>query len=266
MKINKFNDSKDLVEIYQQVGMRFAFISAPKDGYKQCHPLVLCRDFLQDAARCTIPNSGVSECKIYGFEYGNIINPPVDLNKMRMIATYADKKIDLTDSSIKMLYALRLLHHYEEIMGLKVKTRLKQIDHKDFKNPIWVFTGDKAWVRSASLISLYTFLIRLGDKKLNFKNNTSLEKEFKQLIASKTDKNDHIKDNDTRYLKAIYPKLHVLLKNYKKVLFNNHKFDPMFMNKITTVNNFHDNSGILALAKGQTCDIETNQRYKKLKV
>ena len=263
MQIIKYEDSTDLSEIYQSVGIQFALLSAPKNGYKQCHPLVKCRDFLQDAVRCVIPNNGISECKIYGFKYGNTINPLVDLNKMRMLVTYLDKDLNMTDSSIKMLYALKLIHHYEKVMDLKVKTRQKQIKHKDFKNPIWIFTGNKIWIESPVLISLYTFLIRLGDKKIEFTNHTGLENIYKQLVEDNIDDIGRIKDNDIRYLKTIGPKLGLFIKNYKEILFKG-KFDRMFLDTTTSINSFHDNSGILSMAKYMVCNKETNDKYKEL--
>ena len=263
MQIIKYEDATNLAELYQQVGIQFAFISAPKDGFKQCHPLVKCRDFLQDAVRCVIPDSGVSACEIYGFKYGNAINPPVDLNKMRMLVTYKDKNLNVTDSSIKMLYALKLIHHYEEIMGIKVKTRQKQIKHKDFTNLIWTFTGSSIWVRSAVLISLYTFLIRLGDKKIEFTDNDSLDTSYKQLIEDEKNKSDEIRDNDVKYLQTIGSKLHSFTKNYKDILFDK-KFDRMFLNPAYTTHNFHNNSGILSLAEGKVCDKDANEKYTKL--
>ena len=261
MQITKFEDDKNLAELYQQVGIKFAFISAPKDGYKQCHPLVKCRDFLQDAVRCSIPGNDISTCEIYGFKYGNTINPPVDLNKMRMLITYTDTNLNVTDSSIKMLYALKLIHHYEELMGIKVKTRQKQITHKGFKNPIWIFTGSSMWVKSAVLISLYTFLIRLGDKKIEFNNTTNLDNAYEQLIQKYTI-DGLIKDNDVRYLETVSPKLNTFIKNYKEILFDD-KFDRMFLNPAYTTHLFHNASGILSLAKGATCDQKTNEIYKK---
>jgi len=261
MPIIKYKDATNLTEIYQQTGLYFAFISAPKNKNLQCHPLVKCRDFLQDAVRCTIPNSGVSGCKIYGFKYEHKVDPPVDLSKIRLIVTYKNLKLNITDCSIKMMYALKLIHHYEDLMGIKVKTVQKQLNHKDFPNPIWTFTGNSIWVRSPVLVSLYTFLIRLGDKKLEFKDNKELHSKYEQLIKNNIDKDNKIKDNDIQYLQSIYPKLDMFIKNYKKILFTDNKFDTLFLNKSISIYSFHDHSGILSLAKKTICDVSVKEKY-----
>ncbi len=264
MLITKYKATANLIEEYQQTGIGFAFISAPKDGYMQCHSLVKCRDFLQDAVRCKVPNSGISECKIYGFNYINKVNPPIDLNKMRLMVTYKNIKgnsLDIDTMSIEMLYALKLIHHYEEIMGIKVKTRQKQFNHKDFTNPIWTFTGSSVWVRSPVLISLYTLLIRLGYKKVNFNNNNNLEKAYKQLI--KNNKNTDNYDKDVGYLETISSKLNIITSNYKRLLFANNKFDELFFNS-TNTQTFHHHSGIVSLVNGTICNAAVKKRYDEL--
>jgi len=267
MLITKYKDSTNLIEEYQQTGIYFAFISAPKDGYKQCHQLVKCRDFLHDAVRCSIPNNEISKCKIYNFEYINKVNPSIDLNKMRLMVTYKDTKdnfLNINNMSIEMLYALKLIHHYEKMMGIKIKTRQKQFNHKDFINPIWTFTGNSIWVRSPVLISLYTFLIRLGNKKINFNNDDELQKAYKQLIKNDENKDDYIVDKDIHYLKTIYSKLNIFLKNYKNLLFINNKFDTLFLDSKIDIQSFHNNSGILSLINGTIWNKSVKKNIKNL--
>jgi len=263
MKVKKFKSDAKLSEEYQQVGVYFSFISAPKDGFKQCHPMVKCRDFLQDAVRCSIPKSGVTKCLIYGFTYDRDINPPIDLLKTRLLVTYKTKQNDIIDCSIKMMYSLKLINHYEKIMGIKLKTRLKQINHADFKSPIWLFTGSNIWTKSPILISLYTFLIRLGDKKIEFKNNDDLEEQYLKLLDFNKNKMPGNKDKDLSYLDGIYKTLYSFAKNCKKSLFKNNRFDELYLNSGIDTYKFHHNSGIVSLNKGTLFDKKINDEIKQ---
>jgi len=261
MKVKQFESDAKLSEEYQQVGIYFSFISAPKDGFKQCHPLVKCRDFLQDAVRCSIPKSGVTKCLIYGFKFDPEINPPIDLLKTRLLVTYKDKQDDIINCSIKMMYGLKLINHYEEIMKLKVKTRLKQINHADFKSPIWLFTGSNIWIKSPILISLYTLLIRMGDKKIEFTDNNNLEEQYLKLLDDNKKSNN--KDKDLSYLNDIYKTLYSFTKNYKRLLFKNNRFDKLYLNSDIDTYQFHHNSGIVSLGKGTLCDKKINDEIKQ---
>jgi len=261
MKVKKFETDAKLSEEYQQVGVYFSFISAPKDGFKQCHPLVKCRDFLQDAIRCSILTNEVTKCSIYGFIYNRDINPPIDLLKTRLLVTYKDEQSDIINCSIKMMYGLKLINHYEEIMEIKVKTRLKQINHVDFKSPIWLFTGSNIWIKSPILISLYTLLIRLGDKKIEFTNNDNLEEQYLKLLDANRKSNN--KDKDLSYLDYIYKTLYSFTKNYKKSLFKNNRFDKLYLNSNINTHTFHHNSGIVSLCKGTLYDKKMNAEIKQ---
>jgi len=74
-----FPTSGNLSEEYQKLGFEFAFMSA---NYEQCHTFVKCRDFLQDAVLWQLEGKKKS---IYNFIYDPAKQPPIDLEKMRML-------------------------------------------------------------------------------------------------------------------------------------------------------------------------------------
>ena len=92
-KVEWWKANGGLAEIYQSTHLQFAFLSAPKDGSKQCCAWSKCRDFLHDALRTKI--TGVKS-SIYGFVYDVKTHPPIDLRRTRMLVKKSGvKKISL---------------------------------------------------------------------------------------------------------------------------------------------------------------------------
>lgn len=242
-----------LAEIYQKTGMQFAFVSSPKEGTKQCHKLVKCRDFLHDAVASYISGK---ERSIYSFHYTKD-DPPIDMAKMRMLVTIAgnNKK---EDKEVKdwMKSGLNVLNHFEEVAGLQ-RSKLYKVDDDKRKN-MWLFIGSSVWMKTPYLISLYTFLIRLGSKKIEFKTEEELLVALKNIADNDQ---DYPRDNDTQYLKTMWNKIHIILRNRKK-LFGT-KIDDIYTSNVTT-NSLHNQSGILSLCKGITTSDALNKAVKKL--
>lgn len=234
-------------EIYQQTGMKFAFLSAPKDGNKQCHKFVLCRDFLNDAVKYTITKKEVA---VYGFKY-NKDNPPVDLTKMRMLVTKTSEDKELP---AKMLTSLKLLHIFETRMGL-VKSSLFKVKGDQ---PVWLFVGSGTWVKSPFLVSLYTFLIRLGDK-LAFLEDVTSENVMEKLKVIK----EKCEDNDAGYLNSFLDKIDMILAGYKSLLLGTSRFDKIYSAELPIVS-FHNGSGIKSLCDASTPSKELNDKVKEL--
>lgn len=258
-KLEWFPKPKSLNEIYQQTGMVFAFVSAPKDGLKVCHEWVKCRDFLHDAVRTQITGK---ECGIFGFKFDTKLNPPIDLRKTRMVVS----KHNLSDATLpqfrqKMVSALAILNHFEKQAGVSL-SKMEEIDATGSgKKAVFLFTSPRLWITSPFLVSMYTFLIRLGDKELKFKNARELKKRLKEL-------NDRVKagklnDNDAQYLGASWNRLHDIIKK-RNTLFPKEKGWHDIYFKDIGISGFHNNCGILSLAKAQTACNEMNKRMKEV--
>lgn len=225
-------DQKNLAEEYQNVRMQFAFLSSPKDGNKQCHSWAFCRDFLHDAVRTQ--TIGVNS-SIYGFAFEKGKNPPVDLIRTRMLVRQdkLDKK-DIPGFEKKLKAALKLLHHYETMAGVSL-SKFQKVDDK--KLNVWAFSSPGMWMKAPQLVSMYSLLLRLGDKELKFKDNEALRKALKKQSEAKGN------DKDSRYLKNCWDKLDLVIKNKAKLF----PKDNYKLYKDIDISLFHNRSGIYTL-------------------
>ena len=262
VKVGWFSKSSKLNEIYQSTGMVFAFVSSPLNGLCQCHEWVKCRDFLPDAARSQITNK---ECTIYGFTFNPAKNPIVDLNKMRMLVTKTPlEAANIPKFKQQIESGLKLLNHFESIAGV-IKSKVAKVDltGQDIYKSMFLFTGSVMWMRSPFLISMYSFLIRLGDKELQFTNNDELRVELKKL--SENHLSGKINDNDASYLHNSWDKLDLIIKNRSKLFpIKNRVHD--FYWKDYTILQFHNYTGLNSLTKAITPDETLNNMIKTLGV
>jgi hypothetical protein len=258
LKVEWYKGTSNLSEIYQSTKIKFAFLSTPKEGNKQCHPFVLCRDFLHDAVRCMIQKN---KCQIYGFcyEYGK--NPPIDTKYMRMLVTRQELEETFSE---KMKQSLKIINHYESIAGWK-KSKLIRVDDKTKPNT-WLFLGPKEWLKSPFLVSMYTFLIRLGDKHgaiSNFKTTEELIKCFSTIGKSQ----EAYGDNDVVYIRECFNKMHHIVKEANSLFLKDGsvKEDPIYSDTKVSLNSFHNNCGIYNLCRGQAPVKDLNEKIKLLK-
>lgn len=252
-----------LSEIYQQTGFHFAFVTAPKNGNKQACKMVKCRDFLHDAVRAA--HQGNS-CSIFGFAYNAKSDPPIDLRRMRMLVQKPDlAKGSEKEFEEKMKAGLKMLNHYERMAKVSL-SKLFKVKAKDkngkTKRETYLFVGPVFWMKSPFLTSMYTFLIRLGDKMPKFKTHKELLEEFDRIAAEfkKAGKGD----NDLNYLAACKEVMDLVVKNAKSLLFQGGKADPLLDSKVG-INSYHDRGGIVSLCKGIAFDNGINTRIGRLK-
>lgn len=260
VEVKWFAKPKNLCEIYQQTGMLFAFVSSPSNNLLQCHEWVKCRDFLADAVRTQITQKA---CAIYGFKFNVTENPPVDLNKMRMLVTKADlKKEDIPKFRQKMKNGLKLINHYETMAGVG-KTKLREVDttNQSKYKAIFLFIGSIMWLKSPFLVSMYSFLIRLGDKKLSFTTSPELKTAFKKLADLA--KSGDTSDNDANYLIHGWDKLDLIIKNRLKLFPTKNKVHDVYWSSYS-ISTFHNSMGIVSLTKGLTPDKGLNNRIHAL--
>ena len=244
-------DAKSLAEIYQQTNMQFAFVTDPKHGNKQCHTWALCRDFLHDAVRTA--KTGIKS-SIYSFDFDVEKNPPLDLAKMRMLVR--KKGLKKTEKAVfdkKMKAGLKLLNHYEKMDGVAL-SKLVKVD--DSKEDAWVFTGPSVWMKAPQLVSMYTMLIRLGDKEIGFKDNKDLMEKFKGLAEQ--NKNGKLPDNDANYLRACWNKFDLVMTNSAKLF----PVDIYEQQKSTAIGTFHDRSGIWNFCSFNSPMKELNDNFR----
>lgn len=258
-KVLWFKQPRDLNEIYQQTGMMFAFAHPCEEGLTQCHEWVKCRDFLPDAVRSQITGK---KCTIYGFTFDPENNPNLYLDKIKMLVARGGlKKEGITKFKKKIKSSLKLLNHFEDIAGAP-KTKVTRVDHSGQSKykAVFLFSGPPMWLSSPFLVSIFTFLIRLGDKELEFTDNDSLEKEFKNLVDKQIA--GELNDNDACYLKNSWNKLKLIMENRLELFPNENDVHDVYW-KGYALNEFHNMSGLNSLTMYNTLDSKLNTAMKK---
>lgn len=167
-----------LCEIYQNIEMRFALAEIKGENVKQLHPFVRCRDFLGDTLWAT---HFKKYYKIYGFEFDGS-NKTVQLDTTCMLIEFEDEE--------KLNNIVRVLHHFELNAKWK-RSKLSKLDIKNNDKQVWLVIGSACWMRSPTLVSLYSMLWRLAGIGIN--EGESVEDFLLRCETSDT--------NDGRYLK-----------------------------------------------------------------
>jgi hypothetical protein len=240
IKVTFWEKKTYLCEIGQTVGMDYAFLSA---DHKQCHEWVKCRDFLNDALRGQLNKKAES---IYGFSFSAKENPPMCLDKMYLLVKYKDATNTSENTKAVLNSALDIIHCIEKHGGIKPLSKLHKVSDLDHA---YIFEGASDWVESTFMISLYTLLIRLGAKKIGFKDKEELDSKLEKLCT-----NGSSGDNDITYLKTVRAFIHKIVEKRKELQYESKK---IFADKY--LDTFHNYSGIVALCK------EANNRKKKRK-
>jgi hypothetical protein len=212
---------KGLSEMNQTVPFKFAFVTKQ---HKMCHQWVYCRDFLQDAIRVMLTEK---PCEIYGFKYDPVKDRKLDMTTTRMAVSNITKE--------QAFSALKILHLFEFDAEIY---RLSELDLTEEPNTV-VFTSASDWMDSPFTISLYTFLIRLGYRDLNFNNKEEFKAECDRII---NDRQNNC-DNDAEYMRSankilwkVLPKRSYL--SWKEVDYSGYD-----------IHYFHNTSGVVSLAK-----------------
>lgn len=241
-------------EEYQPTGFHFSLVSSPKEGRKQCHTWIKCRDFLQDATRNALTGRKDS---IYGFSYDPEKDPEIDFRRTRIVVKKQPHPRDDKgrENFLQMMKsALDIVNHFESYAKWKPKTKLYKVKN-DKEQFSFLFLGPGDWVSSSVGISMYTFLIRLGYFMITFKNRKELEQKFKEMATNTSTK-------DLQYLAIVHRYLYKIIDNYdllkykqgdKKILFGEHN-----------IHDFHSRSGIVSVCQCNTPNSEINKKFKEI--
>lgn len=152
-KIAWFNESASLQQALS-AGLEYAFVSKEN---KQCCPWVLCKDFLQDAVYNQLYRT---KRKIWGFCFNPRIHEPIDVEKTRILLANSQDP----DFRNKIPQCLDFIHQIENRLRIS-KTRVRECSKPALKyrqGGVWYFEGNKRWLSSPVMLSLYTLLLRVG--------------------------------------------------------------------------------------------------------
>ena len=253
-KVIWYKDAGNLIESYQSVALKFSFANEINGRIVQCHEWVKCRDFLHDAVRTMLTGKKSS---IFGFSYDMDVNPPLNMNNIQMLVSQ-QKLTSWVKLRTDLTKALRLINHFEAMAGTEYTTIQKvQADKNLLYNHIYLLTGPKMWLTAPHLISMFTFLIRLGTKNIDkFRNDKDLDNIFYKLSKL------NIHDNDITYLKTVRAHLKRLVMERESICkYNKNGFSEMYFSNIP-IQGFHDHSGIVGTCKGTTNNIHINNYVK----
>lgn len=220
-----FSD-KSMAQIYSQ-GVEFAFFNENKE---QCHPFAFCKDFLQDAVWAML-NKKKSSIYSFSYEYG--VNPPLDMEKTRL--GVRNKGDD--DFKKKCKKARLFLRELEAELQFEPSTLVCYGNYKEGKNPVFVFHGDRRWMFSPPMISLYSLAIRVG---MTYEKGP-WRKHFESA-------KEYIGRNDDGYTNRAKAALDKLIGKkpeevFAKTIEDNYPSDcPIYV--------MHDQSGIIKFAEG----------------
>lgn len=219
-----------ILQIYNK-GLEFALVS---DNFEQCHPFVWCKDFLHDVIFATIHQK---KFDIYRFFYDSERNPKACLKEIRLLVTNSkDSKLPA-----KIEACIEFLNQIEEAFGIpnsKVRKCLKA--PQQYKYGVYLFQGNKRWLNAPPMISLYSFLIRIG---LCHQVGTSYSTTI-NLVKSGIIK--PYQPKDSKWLYEIEPSIHKIMKYSDKKIF----YRDITKNypKHLLIDRVHNNLGIMSFA------------------
>lgn len=145
--------SNSIAQIYSS-GLEYCFIS---EDMKQCHAMVYCKDFLQDAVQAFLHGKSAS---IYGFNYNPKDKPLLFTKKTRV--ALANK----SDNNLKE----RIPHLIDFLNQFNKRLHLKPTKVREVSNPpkpyakcgVFLTDGSARWMNSPPMISMYSLLLRCG--------------------------------------------------------------------------------------------------------
>jgi hypothetical protein len=224
------SNSNKILQIYNK-GLEFALVS---NEYEQCHPFVWCKDFLHDVVFSTVHNKAFD---LYKFQYDPSISPKACLRETRVLVTNSkDKKL-----SENVYSCLEFLNQVEDRFKIP-RTKLRECSNcpKEYKYGVFLFQGNKRWLQSPPMLSLYTLLIRTGFSHLV---GTSY------LTTINMIKQGHLKpyqSKDAKWLSDMEPAMYKILRlGDRKIFYKDIKRNYPLSISIETI---HNKLGIMGFA------------------
>lgn len=245
----KFNRS--ISQVYSK-GLEYALVN---NALQQCHDFIFCKDFIQDAVQGYLHNR---KAQIFGFWYDPKTQPPLSLDKLRMVV------VNSSDKTIgqKIPNVIDLLSQVCKEMKLK-PTKAFEVANppKSYKSGAYLLVGSGMWLNAPVLVSMYSLLMRIGF--VHTKGN-KWQTTIENVIANKL---KPYQSSDSSQIASAYKGIKNILKNgYRKHFFIDSKKN---YPENVDVGTMHGNSGIVAFSQGSTrqiCKYWTRPNIGKAKV
>ncbi len=202
VKIDWFKRQRGLAEVYS-TGLEYCLIS--KDNKQVC-PLMLCKDFLQDAVWAWHNNRS---CSIYGFTYNRKTGIPICFERTKIaLGNGADPQF-----SDKMPLMVDFINQFEQKIKL-VRSSVRKISNPvtKYKSGMWLMESSNRWMIAPPMLSLYGLLVRVG---FTHKKGAKYENTIKALIDGKV---NPYQNNDKGQIAQAKPGIDLILKyGYTKI-------------------------------------------------
>lgn len=227
-------------------GIEYALVSADN---RQVHQFVYCKDFLQDTIHAYLNKTYLD---MYNFKYDGLNSIPITLESTKiLIASYRDLKF-----KHKIDLIVDFLNQFETRMKMKKTIAYICKSPMPTYKPSGVFMleGSKRWMKAPALISLYTFLIRLG---CSHTLGTSFENTLDGILNGtitpyqKTAGKDQYPDRE--YLKEAKVAIDWILTYGDRRMFYT-EIKRNYPRKIQNFDEMHHNCGLVGFAKGDALE------------
>ena len=223
-----------ILQVYNK-GLEYCLLSS---NYEQCHQFVWCKDFLHDVVQSSLHNK---KFEIYKFNYDPPHDPNPCIREIRIaVANSCDAKLGK-----KILSCVDFINQIELKLNIpltKVRICLNPLECYK-KSGVFIFQGNKRWINSPPMLSLFSLLIRVGFSH-------SKGQEYQKTIRSL--KNGFFKPyqkKDARWINEIEPALHKIIRiGDRKIFYKDIKLNyPASIN----IDAMHNRMGIVGFA----CDL-----------
>jgi hypothetical protein len=220
-KLIRVEDWPGSDSVYSNSGIMFSFVTRATDAEdiitrRQSTQFFTCRDHVNDALRAHVHqrHNGV-------YDYGT--NPPIDMEKMRMLVRRDCKKESFDKYRERVFSAKRVLNFYENAASWPL-SKVTTVKMKKKKNvAAWLITGPKQWVSYSQLMSMVTLIFRVISNygPIEFTDNNDIERWFGNLVEKyDEDVESGIFQQDpdlNTYLPHSLDKFHMLVTRYDDI-------------------------------------------------
>ena len=226
--------SRSISQIYSS-GLQY---SLANDKFEQCHDLVFCKDFLQDAIHAHL-HGGIAS--IYGFTYNPKTQPTLSLDRLRVLVVNSSDK----NFNDKIPGALDFINQFCKKMKLK-PSKVYKVSNPPakYKNGAWIIDNSGMWNNAPPMVSMLTLLLRCG---FVHKAGDDAMETIKGLTSGKV---KPYQNNDSSYIQSGMKGIENILKfGYRKFFFIEiEKNYP----KGADISTMHNSTGIVAFSSGST--------------
>lgn len=193
-----------VLQIYKS-GLEFALVS---DENAQCHPFVLCKDFLHDVAFSCVHGRNID---IYRFQYNPHAQPNCCFRQTRILFSNS-KDWDLQE---------RILGLKDFVNQIESSLKMRKSVVRRCKNPpaayrrsgVFLIQSNRRWIASPPMLSLFALLLRVG---LVHRQGDHYKATIRAIINGDV---ASYQKKDRKWLRLIEPVLHKIIRLGDRRLF-----------------------------------------------